>query len=192
MLLIVYFLTPSVVDFLILNPEFTTWLPRVGKVLHVVQCLLSHNMMHTVFKMYKSLLQFLKDNFNQLRRNIIENARNGIENFGIFSLKDEIWYLNVVFKHISPGCLEGQITSNWLTQNDWPTRRSEDNKQIATKQTWKKLQAVQAALADILSEITLFWGHFESDVLYFWMRMEEEELTMENWGLMKEDREWRI
>ena len=63
-----FFLTPSVVDFLILNPEFTTWLPRVAKVLHAVQCLLSHNMIHTVFKMYKSLLQFLKDNFNQLRR----------------------------------------------------------------------------------------------------------------------------
>ena len=47
-------------------------------------------------------------------------------------------------------------------------------------QTWKKLQAVQAALADILSEITLFWGHFESNILYFWERMEKEELPIEN------------
>ena len=34
-------------------------------------------------------------------------------------------------------------------------------------QTWKKLQAVQAALADILSEIMLFLGHFESNIIYF-------------------------
>ena len=35
------------------------------------------------------------------------------------------------------------------------------------RQTWKKLQAVQAvqvALADILSEILLFWGHFDSNI----------------------------
>ena len=47
---------------------------------------------------------------------------------------------------------------------------------LGNNQTWKKLQAVQAALADILSEITLFWGHFESNILYFWVRMEKEEL----------------
>ena len=49
----------------------------------------------------------------------------------------------------------------------------------------EKLQAVQMALADILSKITLFWGHFEPNILYFWARMEEEELTMDNWGWIK-------
>ena len=51
-------------------------------------------------------------------------------------------------------------------------------------QTWKKLQA---ALADILLEITLFWGHYESNIQYFWLRMEEEELKMKNWGLRMEN-----
>ena len=50
------------------------------------------------------------------------------------------------------------------------------NKNKNNNQTWKKLQAVQVALADILSEITLFWGHFESNILYFRVRMEKEEL----------------
>ena len=50
-------------------------------------------------------------------------------------------------------------------------------------QTWKKLQAV---LADILSEITLFWGYFESNILYFWVRIEEEQVMMENWGSIKQ------
>ena len=53
-------------------------------------------------------------------------------------------------------------------------------------QTWKKPQAVQAAFADILSEITLFWGLFELIFLFFWLRMEEEELNIEKWGLIKE------
>ena len=52
-------------------------------------------------------------------------------------------------------------------------------------QTWKKLQVVQAALADILLEISLFWGYFESNILYFWVRMEEKGLTIEYWGLIK-------
>ena len=49
-------------------------------------------------------------------------------------------------------------------------------------QTWKKLQAVQAALADILSKIPLFWGHFESNIPHLWQKMEEEEVKMRNWG----------
>ena len=53
-------------------------------------------------------------------------------------------------------------------------------------QTWKKLVAVVAALADILSEITLFQGLFESNILYFSLRMEEEEFKRENWGWVKE------
>ena len=51
---------------------------------------------------------------------------------------------------------------------------------LKQEQTWKKLQAVQAALADILPEITLFWGHFEVNILYFLLKLEKEELTMEN------------
>ena len=47
-------------------------------------------------------------------------------------------------------------------------------------QTWKKLQAVQAALANILSKIILFRGHFESKGPHFGPQMEEEELKMEN------------
>ena len=31
-------------------------------------------------------------------------------------------------------------------------------------QTWKKLQEVQVALADIFSKIPLLWGHFESKI----------------------------
>ena len=53
-------------------------------------------------------------------------------------------------------------------------------------QTWKKLQAAQAALADILSEITLFWGLFEPNIPFFLLRMEKEELKMENLGWIKE------
>ena len=34
--------------------------------------------------------------------------------------------------------------------------------------------------------ITLFWGHFESNILYFWVRIEEEKVTMDNWGWTKE------
>ena len=44
-------------------------------------------------------------------------------------------------------------------------------------QTWKKLQA---ELADIFFEITLFRGNFESNILYIWVRIEEEKVTMEN------------
>ena len=46
----------------------------------------------------------------------------------------------------------------------------------------EKAASGAAALADILSEITLFWGHFESNILYFWESMEEEELAMDNGG----------
>ena len=53
------------------------------------------------------------------------------------------------------------------------------------------LQAMQAALADIRSEITLFWGHFESNIVNFWVRMEEEELTIENWGFRISNWGWR-
>ena len=61
-------------------------------------------------------------------------------------------------------------------------------------QTWKKLQVVQAALADILSKITLFWGHFELKIPHFWPKTEEEVLKTENWGLIKENWGlwWRI
>ena len=45
----------------------------------------------------------------------------------------------------------------WLAAVD-DTKQQEIVLEI--QQTWKKLQAVQAALADILSEITLFLGHF--------------------------------
>ena len=45
-----YNLTPSIVDFLNLNPEFTTWLPRVAKVLHAVKYLLLQNIMQAVLK----------------------------------------------------------------------------------------------------------------------------------------------
>ena len=44
----------------------------------------------------------------------------------------------------------------------------------------------------ILSEILLFWGHFESNIQYFWLRMEEEEWKMENWGWLKEIWGWRM
>ena len=40
-------------------------------------------------------------------------------------------------------------------------------------QTWKKLQAVQVALADILSEITLFRGIFERNIPYFLLIMKK-------------------
>ena len=43
----------------------------------------------------------------------------------------------------------------WLAAVD-DTKQQEIVLEI--QQTWKKLQAVQVALADILSEITLFWG----------------------------------
>ena len=50
-------------------------------------------------------------------------------------------------------------------------------------QTWKKLHAVQAVLADILSEITLFFqGLFEPNIPFFLLRMEKEELNIENLG----------
>ena len=45
---------------------------------------------------------------------------------------------------------------------------------------------MQAALADILSAIPLFWGHFKSNIPYFWLRMEEAELEMGNWGWIKD------
>ena len=62
-------------------------------------------------------------------------------------------------------------------------------------QTWKKLQAVQAALADILSEITLFWGHFESkDPVLLTedggKRVEYRELRMDRDDLRLTHGEW--
>ena len=45
------------------------------------------------------------------------------------------------------------------------------------RQTWKKLQA---AVADVLSEISLFWGHFESNIPYF------------DWGWSKKSWRWHI
>ena len=45
-------------------------------------------------------------------------------------------------------------------------------------QTWKNLQAVQAALADILSEITFFLGHFEPNIPFFLLNKGKEELKM--------------
>ena len=44
----------------------------------------------------------------------------------------------------------------------------------------------EATLADILSEIPLFWGHFQSNIPYFCLRIDEAELRMENWGWIKE------
>ena len=49
-----------------------------------------------------------------------------------------------------------------------------DEKNKAEMRTWKKLQEVQAGLADILSDITLFWRHFESNILYFCFSMGED------------------
>ena len=46
-------------------------------------------------------------------------------------------------------------------------------------QTWKKLQVVQAVLADILSEIQQILGHFQLNIIYFWLRIEEEEVRIE-------------
>ena len=54
------------------------------------------------------------------------------------------------------------------------------------EQTFKKQQAVQAELADILSEITLFWGLFKPNFLFFLLRMDKEELKIENLGWIKE------
>ena len=74
-------------------------------------------------------------------------------------------------------CLGNYITTKLSSNTDKLSSNTDNMRHWA--QTWKKLQAVQAvqaALADILSEITLFWGHFE----------EEEELTKENWGWIKE------
>ena len=42
------------------------------------------------------------------------------------------------------------------------------------------LEKLQAALADILSEITLFRGLFEPNSPYCSLRMEKEDLKMEN------------
>ena len=48
-------------------------------------------------------------------------------------------------------------------------------------------------------EKTLFWGLFEPNIPYFLLRMEKQELKMENWGWIKkiwgrrmENGEWRI
>ena len=60
---------------------------------------------------------------------------------------------------------------------------------IDLAQTWKKLQAVQAALVDILSKIMQFWGHFESKILHFQPKMEEEELKMDQ-GEMRIELWW--
>ena len=59
-------------------------------------------------------------------------------------------------------------------------------------QTWKKLQAVQALLEDILLEITLFLGLFEANILYFFYwgwkkkiwgrRMKNRGFKIQNWG----------
>ena len=45
-----------------------------------------------------------------------------------------------------------------------------------------KKAASGANNADILLEIPLFWGHFELNILYFWLRMVVEELKMKNIG----------
>ena len=66
------------------------------------------------------------------------------------------------------------------------TQFSQGDYTLPHTQTWKKLQAVQAVLADILSEIPLFWGPFDSNIHYFWLRMKEEELKMEIWSWIKE------
>ena len=44
---------------------------------------------------------------------------------------------------------------------------------------------MQVALADILSEIPLFEGHFEANIPYFCLRMEEEELKIKDGGFIK-------
>ena len=44
----------------------------------------------------------------------------------------------------------------------------------------EKLQVVQAALVDILSKIPQSWGHFESSITHFLLKMEKEELKTEN------------
>ena len=66
-------------------------------------------------------------------------------------------------------------------------------------QAWKMLKAVQTVLADILSKITPFWGLFVSNILFFWLRMEGEELKIEKcsrikeiWGTRMENEAFRI
>ena len=51
-------------------------------------------------------------------------------------------------------------------------------------QTWKKLQAVQAALADISLEIQLFWGHFD-----WWWRKKSLRWRMDDCEFKTEDGE---
>ena len=46
--------------------------------------------------------------------------------------------------------------------------------------------ALQTDLEDILSEITLFWWLFESNIPFFWLRMEEDELKMETFDWIKD------
>ena len=41
-------------------------------------------------------------------------------------------------------------------------------------------------------EILQFWGHFQSNIPYFWLRMVEEELRMEKSYLRYKEGEWRI
>ena len=63
----------------------------------------------------------------------------------------------------------------------------------------EKAASGASALVDILLEIPLFWGHIQSNNPYFWLRIKEEELRMENsgwikeiWGMRMENRGFRI
>ena len=55
--------------------------------------------------------------------------------------------------------------------------------EVGSRQIWKKLQA---ALVDILSEITLIWGLCEPNIPFFLCRMEKEDLKTKNWSWIKE------
>ena len=47
-------------------------------------------------------------------------------------------------------------------------------------------KGASGALVDILLEIPLFWGHFESEIPYFWLRIEEEEKKVDKLGWIKD------
>ena len=49
----------------------------------------------------------------------------------------------------------------------------------------KKVWLVQIVLANIFSEILLFWEDFHLLLLYIWLRMEGEDLTIKKIGWMK-------
>ena len=46
--------------------------------------------------------------------------------------------------------------------------------EVGWDQTWKKLQAVQAALVDFLSKILLFSQYFKSKILHFDQRLRKK------------------